>query len=363
MEERIARIQPKRNLRCKLTQGKKYSLSFSLCSEFMDEIVGVCIESIPFQLEIMHSKLNYIRSIHITKEPSSKDNICTISFSVPESGSCQFLLRAEQPNVDGLFIVPFMSETVEITTENTPANNFLTNYRVFNSDPLNFPGFIGESIVIKEEYGLTIGSHVYDSAIVLCQYLKYHIPPNQLRSCHILELGSGLGLVSIYLMRQFQCSPIITDRKEQLPLLQENCRINHIRPTIQKFDWTDSQDLQNLQDLIVNSSSSIDYLLAADVLYDATIISLFFQVLLKLSETINMKRQKKGGSIIDPVKVLVAQKNRNKLSVDGMKSYLENHFQQSQKDGSSVLQLCLDCKYEFCDVMIWECSFVSQGSR
>jgi hypothetical protein len=84
----------------------------------------------------------------------------------------------------------------------------------------------GRSVRVKEEYGSTIGSHIYDSSIVIMRHLQEHFD-NTFGTAHaapatvgvdsaaiatvrtpftILELGAGCGLAGIW------CAQMLSDR-------------------------------------------------------------------------------------------------------------------------------------------------------
>ena len=106
--------------------------------------------------------------------------------------------------------------------------------------------------VIKEDYGETIGSHLYDSSVVMVRYLNSlvaalsscdqstgsgHCNPLDFvsHSCNdsggsdlVLELGAGCGLVSIWLSKHLPACVIATDTLKQLPFLRNNVSLNSV---------------------------------------------------------------------------------------------------------------------------------------
>jgi len=154
-----------------------------------------------------------------------------------------------------------------------------------------------EKYYIKENYGQTLGSHVYDSAIVMLEYLLLHsssicIP----KDGYILELGSGTGVIGICLanLAPFaRNSILLTDKRTQLDLINDNISLNNVaRCSAFEFDWSNQHLVAEL--LMRQSVPSI--IIAADVLYAKDCIDVFFQCI--------------NGLYHSSVTILIAQKVR-----------------------------------------------------
>lgn len=370
----LARIQLKHNLKSKLGLNTRYRLSFSLCSEFQDDLENVDMERFHFHLE-PRSNSKPVTSFEYGPVTIQSKNLATIEFSVSLCGFYQLMLKGrKQHNEEKVILIPFLSDTFEIV-EGIKAESsarFLTNYRVFNREIFDLQSIHPDSIYIKEEYGKTIGSHIYDSAIVLCSHLSDELGlPTIDRSRSIVELGAGLGLVSIYLEKYYHYYVISTDQKEQIPLLENNFRRNDTlsNSSILEFDWNHSEQLKTLCHRLLDPFlPSIEYILAADVWYETSMIPKFFSVLFELFETITRHHEDFPSShppkkVVQPPRLLVAQKNRKQLSVEEMQDFLfdqlpdfHRHLQHHPHHDHSI-SLELRCLFQMSQVMVWEIIF------
>lgn len=190
---------------------------------------------------------------------------------------------------------------------------------------------LGRKLFIREEYGLTLGSHIYDSSIILLRYLELNLDTlrssllkdfvgNEGAKCDvsILELGAGCGLVGIWLSSvlgscianshiidgltaQSKVSVYLTDKKQQLPLLQHNIDVNagattgpgSVQLSCAALDWADNAQLRAFK----TDCGTPTLIIAGDVFYDREVAGLFFDTVRKLGEP-------------GKTKVLVAQKLR-----------------------------------------------------
>jgi len=179
-------------------------------------------------------------------------------------------------------------------------------------------------VTIEEEYGAALGSHVYDAAIATLDALPSIIFPvkatgvdagggDQSVFCFedtkakkgvVVELGSGCGLIGIWLSR-FYDKVFLTDKEYQLQHLRKNVSINSnsgaaveeetclVRP----LDWTSMEQLQALKSEIATLDTALNLVIGTDVLYDKQAAIAFFQVVRELA-------------VSEMTTVLVAQKLR-----------------------------------------------------
>ncbi|CAM9530160.1 unnamed protein product [Discosporangium mesarthrocarpum] len=192
-------------------------------------------------------------------------------------------------------------------------------------------------VTIREEYGLSIGSHVWDSSIVLSNYLS------SLHAIHplwgkgggtSLELGSGCGLVGLCLAALGCRRVVLTDRMRLLPLLRENIRLNDgdgkvvvtefvLGGSDESFLSTDKRSGNNTEPISLavsakggrslgwtateeggrqTESGSFDLVLAADILYSREAVPALLDALDRCCS-------------VDTL-ALLAQKRRNKNGID-----------------------------------------------
>ncbi|XP_072267837.1 protein-lysine methyltransferase METTL21E-like [Pyxicephalus adspersus] len=126
--------------------------------------------------------------------------------------------------------------------------------------------FVGHEIKIVESTDL-FGATVWPSALVLCYFLENHGKQLGLEDKHIIEIGSGTGLVSI-VASLLGAKVIATDLQDLIGNLQFNVvrntklKCKH-SPQVKELTWG-----SNLEEKFPKSSLNYDYILAADVVYN-----------------------------------------------------------------------------------------------
>lgn len=344
---RIYRLQ---FLRCVPTVVKASSvmrLEIICCSEFNDPVIHVGENE---------SSLNLLVSIRrhgdlISCVPTEESRLSPQKTNLlPQTGATSVHVIA--PRTAGFysiyieclsenrscFILPISSENFKVCEreeynekyqgKNVP--KLLCCYRSFK--------YLDSKLLIREEYGLTLGSHIYDSSIILLKYMQDNLPHIQSYFMNgwtstvtrdipvrILELGAGCGLVGIWLSTVLAkhkweidsrcigddstnhnnyCVPCVylTDKKSQLSLLQHNIQINsrhtaeyrqQVHISCAPLDWADAAEVGAYR----SNSGPPTLIVAGDVFYDREVASLFFDTVRTLGEP-------------GVTKVLVAQKLR-----------------------------------------------------
>jgi hypothetical protein len=171
-------------------------------------------------------------------------------------------------------------------------------------------------IEIQEERGLTMGSHVWDSAVVVFHLLPSLLPtlltPQQLkrqgqRGLVAVELGAGVGLTGLQLARLGLFSRVfLTDLAAQVPLTQQNIALNaphcHVATssdadsrsegsedegvavavTAVELDWLSADSLESFRQQHLRGRP-VDLITAADVLYSPSLAAALFAVLRALA--------------------------------------------------------------------------------
>lgn len=246
------------------------------------------------------------------------------------AGSYQLYLRVSQECiehkhelVDQDMLLSVLSDTFTVLEGDDECTTPTRLLRVFRqSSPASLP-----SIFVSEDYGVTLGSHIYDCSMVLVGYLKTAFE-KQLPSskASALELGSGCGLVGIWLAHYFD-RVYLTDVPSQMTLLRENVKMNSCIPQkcqCLSLDWN-SEHLLSSQS---NTTPSLDSLrrsigfcdereerdhdptlrliVAADVFYDRDAAVALF----RLVEAIVDKSPTAGDGSRN-IRILMAQKLRS----------------------------------------------------
>jgi len=229
----------------------------------------------------------------------------------------------------GSDIIPFLSDYFEIMDDDralsTMSLPMLTNYREVVVPICGRVGVETVSpvkVLIKEDYGATIGSHIWDSSLILCEYmhksgigLGYSSLATDDDGCVsvCLELGAGVGVVGLYVAKaaRRRSLVVLTDIQRQMAYLNTNIALNshpgltQARCVSMVLDWNSIPDDLNgaagntpcsYRDEIVtlhretvdpsarssvcqSSYPVIDLIVAADVLYDQTATDGLFRTL------------------------------------------------------------------------------------
>lgn len=336
--ESIVKFQFRRNLRNFYTVNSLCSFQLIVCDEFNEPyqsssgdnvVIRLKLIALPENKEIVDFKVRYAADIY------------SISFLMPSNEGIFKLFvdgKLHKPNV---LLLPLLSNEFRVATDetNTFSLPFLSNFR-----PYCFSS--GESILIREEYGQHIGAHVYDSAIVLIRYLLSKPSFTLSLSDVVVELGSGCGLLAVWLARHYHCKVIATDMVQQLPLLQENIQANHVDHNciVKELYWNNREHCENILELV--EKKRLTAIFAADVLYDQSSVPALCSTLSTLCNHNNFHEEH-----IIPV-IYIAQKNRNKRLVQDIRNELLGIF----------LNASIECEYEEANVIIWSIQYKRQSS-
>lgn len=282
----------------------------------------------------------------------SKSNVCIFK-STLSSYTLYAKLNAEVHSLPGYFriyiasenvnlanrqrvlILPFISDKLYIdANESIQFPFFVSNVREIPLPPV--PGSSQRSkLLVHEQYGRTIGHHVYDCSVILLSYLYclLHSGPSRTSNndgfqndpllttsvCDpdmedlitrsmssnrgvCLELGAGVGAVSIGISRFFE-KVFITDKCSQLDIIRENMQMNRksytqgdtITVEALELDWSEESSITKFSRHI--PVGGIDIVLASDVLYDAPLSGLFFDAVRRLT-------------VVDKTVIVISQKLR-----------------------------------------------------
>jgi predicted nicotinamide N-methyase len=138
---------------------------------------------------------------------------------------------------------------------------------------------VAQTLWVREEYGTCLGSHTWDSSVVLMRALAREEGAGTL-GCEqrrvALDLGAGVGVGGLWLAHcaGFQTC-VLTDKDELVPLMQANITLNGPLPTehqevrAQALEWSRAEDTDGLlAEREMEGGEAIDLILASDVLYD-----------------------------------------------------------------------------------------------
>ena len=215
-----------------------------------------------------------------------------------------------------------------------------------------------DGLVIEEEYGKLMGSHVYDCSITLIRFLALSNMVEDTNRSEIrsfptdasdnttvaVELGAGCGLVSIWLAKRSKVNRVIaSDIDFQLPLILRNIERNSVQSvcSTKELNWSLTLDCNRKalkssqfsyklqrQCLDMRDNEHLELIIAGDVMYSKSLAEDFIGVLRALA-TPNL------------TVIYLAQKLRN---VDKKDTY----------DIASIPGLRCESVWEEADVVIWK---------
>jgi|EP00945_MAST-04E_sp_MAST-4E-sp1_P000703 predicted nicotinamide N-methyase len=159
---------------------------------------------------------------------------------------------------------------------------FLAPIRVFEFEKLE-----KKRIKIEQQYkqgGTGLGSAVWDGAFVLGEYLQRE-EPDVLKNKCVVEIGAGLGLVSIVASHMKAAQVIATDGDVNLfPMIQKNMEANGVSAVLAAANngtatgqrnsstqvlplhWGNETEIQQVKESC--TGGQVDVLLAADVVFE-----------------------------------------------------------------------------------------------
>lgn len=270
----IARIQLGRSLKSVLRAGSKQRVYLTLTSEFRDPISNfismytfhIEFASISGRIQVPSLPIEYVgESLILEFQVPIAISIFDVTFDAS-------LTDASRSSQLSLMIIPLSYENVSVVdSKSSEQGNACMQCR-------RFFRFSGDLLRMKEEYGLTMGSHIYDTAIVILFYLTSLNGRFMFETNIAFELGSGCGLVAVWLSKYF-INVFASDVREQLQLLRENLADNcpaHNCTAIE-LNWYSSLHIDMARSVI--GPDDIDLVIAGDVLYAKDSIGPFFTVL------------------------------------------------------------------------------------
>ncbi|CAK8993106.1 unnamed protein product [Durusdinium trenchii] len=131
---------------------------------------------------------------------------------------------------------------------------------------------------------MTTGATLWDAALLLSAYLCTSTRP-RLRGSHVLELGSGCGLVGL-VAKRLGAEVTLTDLPSLLPLLEANANCNGADVDIRPLLWQEAAQMRWIQ------NHRFDLVLMSDLLYHEEQFDPLWTVLQVLTAQAKLKRRR-----------------------------------------------------------------------
>lgn len=278
--QRIYKICLKRAMVSEYLCGSRGKVAIELTTEFRD--VAPDIASIhPLCFNIMFYSVETNRTIPVVWTQSNCMNnnfVYHIQFPVAV-GRYQLSIQASYDS-EAVVIIPMLSDVFAVVDEISPSPAVVMLLRChWSYDCLG-----GGTVVVREEFGATLGSHVWDSAIVLFRHLRYCLDKCDKPRGGVLavELGAGCGLVGISLGKGYFERVVLTDKRSQRPYMRDNIALNECQGNVTEdyLDWSSAPDIERFTK---ETAEVIDLIVAADVLYDLEAAEYLFAALDQLA--------------------------------------------------------------------------------
>lgn len=239
---------------------------------------------------------------------------------LPTSGRFRISLSAsvEADDSSETEVLPTTSEYMDARKDvlyRLGSQALLRNYRAFKLGPSNL------EITICEERGIAVGSHVWNSGIVLAEYIARWVDSGSasLAGARVLELGSGCGLAGITAAKLGAAVVCMTDRSGALSHLQTNINLNGVSDvaSTMALDWSSLSD-----PAAALSGNGYDLVLAADVLYAKDSLASLAETMLAAcksgAEVLLAQRRRDGSTLVDIFKEVVVTKGLSMTLVESV---------------------------------------------
>ena len=333
-------------------------LLINLTSEFNENAEDL-IFAYKFEVKLIFLSAQNLSVIKVSSTPYSYILYIDITNNKPPNDDYKLHIYPSPENImnrSRVLILDLITESLILDSNyNITSDIKLYNHRnIVNIDKQLTP----VSVLIKEEYGKSIGHHIYDASIILLRYfstlnLPVYSPLDTTDNTHsnvLVELGAGCGVAGIALSKHFKHT-ILTDLPSQMDIIQENIQLNNSNLLPYKggeqtcqavvLDWSQADETLNIKSGLGhepnhnnskdNDNIVIDVIIASDVLYDRDAAEQCIACIKRLYT-------------INHTKVYISQKMRNETS--------KNRFQLKDYFGISVVQV-----YEEASCVVWSLSF------
>lgn len=331
--ERIYRICLSRALQAFATTREQRRIGITLASEFRDSWAetselkdcefGITFVSIESACAVPTS-CKFLRVI---------ENRSAYEISFPEEPGRYRLLIDGTSKKGSVLLIPFESENfLVINTDdiskcdaNRPLLAGHWKYGILGGD-------IPVQITVREEFGSTLGSHVWDSAVIFTRHLKRCIDCCGLEKRGLaLELGAGCGLAGTALAYEGFEKVVLSDKACNIPFMLNTVTLNkkeHI-VDVQSLDWSLNADIESF---IGKYGTDIDMIVAADVLYDKAAALVLLDLLRKVVQQ-------------NKAKIIIGQK---------LRPFSDPESGLSRFDLMKILDFSAENILQEADVIIWK---------
>ena len=337
-------------------------LLINLTYEFNENAEDLILDY-KFEVKLIFLSDQNISVIKVSSTPYSYILYIDITNSKPPNDDYKLHIYPSPDNImnrSRVLILDLITESLIIDSNyNITSDIKLYNHRnvpTVNTDKQLLP----VHVLIKEEYGKSIGHHIYDASIILLRYfstlnLPVYKPLDTTENTHsnvLVELGAGCGVAGIALSKHFKHT-ILTDLPSQMNIIQENITLNSTKLLLSGggehtcqavvLDWSQAGETLNIKSGLghepysnnnskdSDSNMVIDVIVASDVLYGRDAAEQCIACIKQLCT-------------INHTKVYISQKLRNETS--------KNRFQLTDCCGVSVEQV-----YEEASCVVWSLSF------
>ena len=119
------------------------------------------------------------------------------------------------------------------------------------------------------------GRVVWPSAVLLLHTLQLHVPEHGWAGAHILELGSGTGVVGLALARWGAESVMLTDLPHMIPIIERHIEANGVSSvaTAAVLDW------ESPEQGLASVERSFDAIVGGDVIYSKAAVKPYLRTL------------------------------------------------------------------------------------
>jgi len=318
---RLARIELSRSLESHYFCGLKIQMTVLFVTEFHEPVLNLTDDlDINFSLsENFLLETGDDGHLRLFLESQKVNDSQVYEIKIPVIDGERYLTIDSTGVIDGLKIIPLNIGPLRFSPRNEQnlilKKQLKKNLYMFKSIR-TFP-LTGNkrSLKIEEEFGFAIGAHVWDSAIVLSNYLSSVALNNNNNEFGItvLELGAGCGLAGISMAKSHYLRKLfLTDRESLIPFLKRNVQLNFCSDStikdasstsretekdnvvVMPLDWSQTSDLEAFYEVLRRGEAEeegeqdvagqkLDMILAADVLYDKDATASLFAVLRRLA--------------------------------------------------------------------------------
>lgn len=292
----IGRLCLRRSLKSHHLRGKKERVEVCLLSEFDGEIEADLGDGFQLQLCLRNASTSeLIGSTWHSRARNGVPNVGIFDILLPDlCGSYQYLVSATQ-TPENCWILPLISSVFHIVEE--IPSDWTILCKAYRSLKFVSPHF--SDVLIQEERGRTMGSHLWDSSLVLFKNFYSLLSPHmdlilERRSGLVaVELGAGCSLLGVaiakYLHGQTASSHVFcTDLASQVPLIQDNLLLNCLEEkeiSACELDWSSPLSLDAFHSRLSSCAcasegpTGVDLIIASDVLYQNEMTEHFFRTL------------------------------------------------------------------------------------